>query len=124
MTDLKIEAGKYYRTRFGEKAFVALRNPAKGKGQEVWLGFTFGKDGGAESRRWSTEEGQYFDDRTCGFDLIAEWVEPVFVYVNLYPRYIGSWVYMSRDAADRNANADRTGCVKVNLTDWQGRWDD
>ena len=123
MTDLKIEAGKYYRTRFGEKAFVALRNPAKGKGQEVWLGFTFGKDGGAESRRWSTEEGQYFDDRTCGFDLIAEWVEPVFVWDNVYPEYAGG-NYRSRAAADAGASHDRTGCIKKNLTELQGRWDE
>jgi len=122
MADLKIEAGKYYKTRGGQKAFVALRNPVKGVEEEIWLGFVF-EFGRPVLRTWDTEDGLDNVNDTSRFDLIAEWVDPIIVWINVYPVESGcNW--RSREEADKYASCNRTGCIKINLAELQGRYDD
>ena len=77
---MKIEAGKYYRTRFGSKAYVADvykdqfidgnltdRNDA--------IGWVFYEDKTVTHECWG-QGGCYFPDRReSGYDLVSEWVE-------------------------------------------------
>lgn len=69
---LNIEAGKYYRTRGGRKAFVAavsLPDPSSGvRATHPVHGLI-----GGFSRNW-TLDGHYRDSH--GDDLVAEWKEP------------------------------------------------
>jgi hypothetical protein len=75
---MKIEAGKYYKTRGGEKAFVAavLKNPNGGSvPDQPIVGFI----GDNESySTWSIGGGYYDDDEyeEDEDDLVAEWREP------------------------------------------------
>jgi hypothetical protein len=81
---LKIEAGKYYKTRDGRKAFVAAVaiNPfGTTPVYPVW-GFI-----GNDDYYWAESGEYYFRDRDPNpLDIISEWKEPVVV-----KRYV-AWV--------------------------------
>lgn len=85
---MKLEVGKYYKTRDGAKAYVGAQNPFRDIG-DAFQGFVHGYP---YSRTWS-REGKCVEV-TQNHDLIAEWSEPqsgeVWVNVNHYtPGYRG-----------------------------------
>ena len=73
MSELKIEAGKYYRTRDGRKAFVAARNPFNAR--FCWMGM-IDSISTLCGVTW-LESGRFSDTREAHpDDLIAPWTEP------------------------------------------------
>ena len=81
---MKIEAGKYYRTRDGRKAFVSavlLPNPFAGPGHMYpAIGYVE-----SASTVWWTKDGRYScKESHHPFDLISEWREPETVSVWVY----------------------------------------
>jgi hypothetical protein len=72
MSELKLVAGKYYRTRDGRKAYVAaaLENPLGRPASDPIVGFI-----GDDDFSWR-ENGQFLPSQLSACDLIAEWREP------------------------------------------------
>lgn len=70
---MKIEAGKYYETRRGEKAFVAGISPFTSTDPLYhivgWI------DGTTDAAAWGLG-GAYADRAEAPEDLVAEWTEP------------------------------------------------
>lgn len=108
---MKIEAGAFYRTRDGRKAFVAARNPMPHK-DRLWIGSI--ANYGAVS--WC-ENGQWIAGVEGINDLIAPWTEP---------RKWTVWVYAdSHDGYARGYGVEQTGAsstlvAKVEVTEGQG----
>jgi len=120
--EMKIEVGKYYKTRDGRKAFVAFCTPSPCLiGPYVgyvetetnliynWLG-----DGAASMRASSNNK----------YDLIEEWKEPKsgVKYFNVYPECVDVSAYKDRAEANKHKDNDRIACVRV---EWkEGQFDD
>jgi hypothetical protein len=82
MSALKLEAGKYYRTRDKRRAYVAAVGCPFGGAQECEQGIGWIEGSGEHS--WTTS-GRFFGDKEeANADLVAEWREPrewtVYVY--------------------------------------------
>lgn len=79
---MKIEAGKYYRTRCGRKAYVDVifsPNPFSGRKPQVPVrGYI-----DALEYYW-TSSGRISEDYASHADLVAEWIEPKTKTVTLY----------------------------------------
>jgi len=79
---MKIEAGKFYKTRDGEKVFVLgvlVQNPISEEVAEDWQPVV-GQFGSGYEDRWS-QNGQYETHVIGGsHDLVEEWTEPVPMY--------------------------------------------
>ncbi len=74
-TKLQLEAGKFYRTRDGKKAYVCGSlgaNPFTGQKKSCPVQ---GYIEGHGQTSW-TEQGGYVVGEDNGYDLIAKWVEP------------------------------------------------
>ena len=75
---VKIEAGKYFRTRNGRKAYVASTSPFKcTSSNSVWIGWVEDSSGTAKLFGWSVEGNHFVEevDAESGFDLVEEWRE-------------------------------------------------
>jgi hypothetical protein len=76
MSKLKLEVGKYYKTRSGDKAYIAAKveNPFKqGSNEKPFVGFIRH----IECERTWCEGGGYFIIGGCSMnDLMSEWVDP------------------------------------------------
>jgi hypothetical protein len=72
MTDLKIEAGKCYRTRDGRKAHVLGIRDDVDVPHPV-IGFI---EGDKTTHCWCKDGGYYATSAESGYDLISEWKEP------------------------------------------------
>jgi hypothetical protein len=85
MSELKLVAGKYYRTRDGRKAYVAaaLENPLGRPASDPIVGFI-----GDDDFSWR-ENGQFLPSQLSACDLIAEWREPREWTVYVYDRHDG-----------------------------------
>jgi hypothetical protein len=78
MTDLILEAGKYYKTRDGRKAFVAGINPFGDRyDDDKAVGFINGNGTCSWSTNGTWMERADEDD----FDLVAEWQEPMVLWI-------------------------------------------
>ncbi|TXH40928.1 MAG: hypothetical protein E6Q97_38715 [Desulfurellales bacterium] len=64
---MKLEAGKWYRTRDGRKAFVGFQNPIS----KCWVGYI---EGEPLQRTWSPGGEWNWPNEYC-LDLIAEWTD-------------------------------------------------
>lgn len=112
---MKLEAGKYYRTRGGRKAYVAAVGcPFCGPDTcSTALGWIEEK---SLSTDWS-EDGKYSPIEDRSEDLISEWVEPKKVrvrgWINVYANSDYSSISSSREAADRNADPYRIACIEI-----------
>jgi len=71
---MKFEEGKFYKTRDGHKAVVWM--PDNGMGN--MLGAIKGDDGIWGAYVWSD------DNKSNGFDLVAEWREPIKYSVEIW----------------------------------------
>jgi hypothetical protein len=140
---LKLEAGKYYRTRDGRKAFVtavAMENPF-GAMNELYpvIGYVEGRYASAS---W-TAEGFLLMECERGDDLVAEWVEPKRIqgWMNVYAGHIpglvnrenlktdsfGGQIYGSRCHADiaaytggLDADLVRIACIEIEVVEGEG----
>ena len=76
---MKLEVGKFYKTRDGRKAEVIreFNNSAEGKDYK-FLVFVTNKEEGDEEESYSvTENGRYVKDEKYGEDLLDEWADIV-----------------------------------------------
>lgn len=124
MSELKIEAGKSYKSRDGKKAFVGYeREDGMFVGHLVKSGVVLvWKPDGQQVHKVSVIEKW-----VPGFDLISEWKEPRKgeVWVNVYAESDGAmclFAHDSREEADGHADDDeRLACVgPIPWTEGQG----
>lgn len=109
---MKIEVGKSYKNREGNKATVLYQ-------------FTCGRfavvvDTGdhRDQLYYVDQEGRCYNTHS---DLISEWVEPKTYYVNVYAAgIILPALHKARAHADRHAAENRIACVKLT----EGQYDD
>lgn len=73
MNKLKIEAGKFYRTRDGRKAGI-YRTDVNTSKRSIH-GYVIASDGIEYSRYWRSD-GMFFNTKKSKVDLIEEWQEP------------------------------------------------
>lgn len=71
---MQIEAGKYYKTRDGRKAFVGAKCPFDGVSEDAMFAGWIQDERLIEPSGW-TEHGVYYGSE-CGDDLISEWIDP------------------------------------------------
>lgn len=77
---MQIEAGKFYRTRDGKKAYIAhIRNDDVHTSQ-LAIGFVYGD---ANAMSWQLG-GHLAFPREFGDDLVEEWREPAFRKIAIY----------------------------------------
>lgn len=115
-TKLQLEAGKYYRTRGGEKAFVGTKAPFGSVHKSyVFLGHIEGRE---FCYSWA-ENGKYSVSKD-GLDLVAEWVEPkrikgkVLLWGNSEARFLPD---------GKRSYFDMSGCVasiEIDVLEGQG----
>jgi hypothetical protein len=128
---LTLEAGKYYRTRAGMKAYISGATPdgfANDDADGKFAGFI----NGVGARSWS-EDGTYIEGGEDGYDLVAEWVEPKRIkgWVNVYsaghsespygnsPR---GGVYSTKEEANRSVlyGVERIACIEIDVLEGCG----
>jgi hypothetical protein len=86
---MKIEKGKFYHTRGGEKVEV-LTTERKSKHSIVAMG----EDGSISAL---FQNGMLYDDKSCSdADLISEWTDPVEIPWSDYPSWF-KWIAMDKD---------------------------
>ena len=93
---MNIEVGKFYRTRSGDKAFVAVKFPPNpfNKSEAVYPFQGFVRHSGTLS--W-TANGTVWRSGPCDSDLVEEWREPRtfevdIVTVEIQPGYVQHYV--------------------------------
>jgi hypothetical protein len=77
---VKIEEGKYYRTRDGRKAFIYKIHDNESSSHPVHGCYWNGKF--TKSQAWNPG-GHYLSSIESSVDLVAEWIEPVRVEVSV-----------------------------------------
>ncbi len=109
----KIIAGRYYKTRYGRKAYVYTVD-APNESHPI--------DGRVEHNATSdplswTPDGRYVavgNDHSC--DLVSEWREPVVHevrgFVNVYS-HTRPYLHLTREEARQHATAGLLACVEV-----------
>jgi hypothetical protein len=77
---MKIEAGKYYRTRVGKKAYTAGFSPFSSTSEiHIISGWV---NGSSTPTTWTSDGRQYRHGESEN-DLVAEWVDPIQTDVTL-----------------------------------------
>lgn len=124
---LTLEAGKYYRTRDGRKAFLAGRNPFESSIQLVWTGYV---EGGIAIYGWlASGHFRYADGREDDCDLVAEWVEPKRIkgWVNIYPHpnmpqdvIVNNALHETKEKADGHSVGGRIACIEIDILEGHG----
>lgn len=107
---MKLEAGRWYRTRDGRKAFVGFNHSVRKSSQ--WVGYI---DGQESLYSWSYS-GLYCSDIGSDFDLVAEWAKP-----KLRPWKFGevpSGAWYARKIAPAQLSTIRTLHVEDNGVLW------
>ncbi len=122
MSEIKLEAGKYYKTRKHGKAYcAAIIPPSPLEKSEYWMykeGFAFVYLNSGSVCLELDGKGPSDGD----FDIVAEWKEPMKVsgWLNLHkPDCLGlnGFLYETRAEADRGASASRITCIYVTGTE-------
>ncbi|MET4294738.1 hypothetical protein ABIB06_006571 [Bradyrhizobium sp. LB8.2] len=136
MEKLKLEAGKYYRTRDGRKAFVGcVGNPFQ-QNQCEWDGAIgwVETNGGCQYRESWREDGRAAAATNHDLDLVAEWKEPkrikgwvnVFLLTDKYGPNLGESItrpYATREEADKDVDrweTPRFACIEIDVLEGQG----
>ena len=119
--EMKIEVGKYYKTRSGHKAYVAYEYNSVN--HFTHGGVVYGEQGAYDAPTSWHPQGNHIKNSTGNdFDLIEEWKEPKsgVGYSNVWIKddkpFIGTIIYDTRKEADGQANSpaqcfDRIACV-------------
>ena len=115
---MKIEAGKFYKTLDGRKAYICGANPLGGKSVEGALCGFIEHDG--SKLYWWELDGSEFSDKMTR--IIHEWKEPAkgTVWVNVYEDKGSVYAYDNKYDADRMASGARIACIEVSWTEGQG----
>lgn len=116
----KIDITKTYKTRDGMEVNLLM---VDGGGEYPVVGaINFGSNGW-NAHEWD-DNGRFIGPcKTHGNDLI-EAKHDRFVWVNIYPCTVGYCDYPTRTDADSMAAPGRVACIKLNLTELEGRFDD
>lgn len=141
---LQLEAGKYYRTRDGDKVFVAALNLFDDASDHP-VAVIIGNNDDEDDLQWYSPEGRLnaYSFSPKGSDIVSEWVEPKRIkgWVNLYDKAcfnqklvdvgvasVGHAVHPSQDDALRRAHACEAqygikllACIEVDVLEGQGR---
>ncbi|MGG7581717.1 hypothetical protein [Rhizobium sp. Nf11,1] len=118
---LTLEAGKYYRTRDGRKAFVSGTNPFSEGSHIRAIGVVYGN--GVQG--WDLS-GAFSSLGGHGLDLVDEWVEPKRIkgWLNVYPENDESFdivkYHPTREQADVSALSTRIACIKIDVLEGEG----
>ena len=116
VTRMKLEVGKYYRTRGGDKVQIIAHDPAK---EYPWLGTYISNNPIWES--YSYNSNGFWKDNCCyERDLIAEWSDPVELSEPL-PTWNwlamdenGAWyMFVEKPKLDRGAWITDRSCVRT-----------
>ena len=110
----KWEVGKEYRDNNGNVAVITYvgkpgNHPIQGFMKATGEASSWtasGKSGGSSYRDLTT----------------TEYKEPTYSWVNVYPNSLGVQ-HTSKEAADSYKCSSRTGRIKINIDEVQGRWD-
>lgn len=127
MLEMKLEAGKCYRTRHGHKAFIRhilKTNPLSNTDLDFPVSGVMNKD---NAMTW-TDCGRYNDDGIESiYDLVAEWQEPKRLkgWLNIYcwnedGRLEAGAVYPDRVTADSESASNRKACIEIDVPEGQG----
>ncbi|MBR0721781.1 hypothetical protein [Bradyrhizobium manausense] len=129
MEKLKIEAGKFYRTRSGAKAFVAMdkRNPFNPDDEYPILAY-IDEEPETNTHKWLNPDGREYASKEYEHDLVAEWREPKRIkgWLNVYLPGDGrdemfSCVHKTREKADAVMFAsERIACIEIDVLEGQG----
>lgn len=116
---IKLEVGKTYRTNNEWMVKCIYVNIVTANclcivsNSEMTIWYTF--NGVTLSPRWGTK-----------YDIIAEWHEPQYGWMNVYERedgiLYGAGSYNSQSQADKYKVSNRVSCIKVELK--RGVWDE
>jgi hypothetical protein len=109
-----IEAGKYYRTRGGTKAYVAGKSPfPKTPETNMFLGWEETQYDTVIVNSW-TPNGRISNILAHRFDLISEWRDPISLerWANVYSDGV-IYCYPSKEQADKCAAENRIACIKL-----------
>jgi hypothetical protein len=117
---MKIEAGKFYKTRDGRKAFVVsvdLPNPFGGNSTYTVSVYIEG----LSNRITVTDRGRlYINTPDCAADLVAEWREPaseerVVYLVRLNNGVVTTYTYPANEHGPQNTEI--LGSTRVTVTE-------
>jgi len=132
---LTLEAGKYYKTRDGRKAFVgALNQPSPfGNLKDMYpaAGYIEGED---SARSWMLNGELYNNAKAFEADLVAEWVEPKRIkgWVNIYAAKmnpddgdiqdvrVGQVVHNTRELAAKYQLGKLIACIEIDVLEGHG----
>ena len=119
--EMKIEVGKYYKTRNGYKAHILHILDCDGIGNKNIVGYTTSPDGVFWDTVLWTMAGATNNPH---MELVEEWKGPKsgVAYVNIFVNGIGG-AFNTRSAADgTSVKEDRIACVRI---EWkEGQFDD
>lgn len=124
---LTLEAGKYYRTRDGRKAYIVGQNPFDKDDADI--GFPFGgfvRGGNGDCLEWWRGDGR-FEVREDAMDLVAEWVEPKRIKGFIALKYTGnsfvavtSHVHGTLEEAMKMFKGDTSAIVEIDILEGVG----
>lgn len=108
---MKVEAGKFYRTRSGRKAFVGAVNTHFEHLQPVVhaLGWEADKSGAST---W-TAHGRVWEEGEDESDLVAEWREPIKGEAWAYVYDDGDHVFWTSKKSAEELNIDARPIVRI-----------
>lgn len=115
----KIEAGKFYRTHDGKKAFVGAQRPEQFNGLSEQCGFSGFVDGLDYVIAWKADGSAV--ESYSNLSLVAEWVEPKRIkgWLNIDADGL-VWLEKNREEADKDACDDRIACIEIDVLEGQG----
>ena len=116
MTQLKIEAGKKYRTRGGNEVEV-LKTDVRDK--RPIAGIITNKDGSQFVHEWTVHGYCWPDGKPTFLDLISEIKPKRGVWLNVYDYGPAACFYSSREEADERAGASRLACIRLEFEEGQ-----
>ncbi len=117
-TALTLEAGKFYKTRIGKKAFVAGLCPFSDINIDCRAtGFIEGRTQTCDWMENGTWGLGVVDDR----DLVAEWVEPKRIkgWLNIYGDRRSGILHCARGSAD-SVGHGRIACIEIDVLEGAG----
>lgn len=111
---LKIEVGKFYRTREGGKA-VCISDCRNSKEYPYAMAY-IGGNGDLDA---VSVNGLVYIGEMDAKDIVAEWTEPVVRYMNVYGESNVIASYATRKTADSHASDTRVACVRIEFSPGQ-----
>jgi len=115
VSKLKIEVGKYYKTRCGKKAKVKYKLDGPYPYPYPWIGMIF-YDEREYMATWSEKGASFFSGDYHGDDIISEWSDdPSLGWVYKGEHYVNPWKFV-HDLIRDNLSDERP-LILVNMQD-------